>query len=57
MNFIKKCLSYIKSPKFEECFLKRKTFKSFVYVLYLKKKRFEERFVLQNQIKKNSTHH
>ena len=57
MNFIKKCLSYIKSPKFEECFLKRKTFKSFVYVLYLKKKRFKERFVLPNQIKKNSTHH
>ena len=34
MNFIKDWRSCIKSPKFKECFLKRKTFKSFVCVIY-----------------------
>ena len=43
MNFIKNWRSCVKSPKLEECFLKRKTFKSFVCVLYKKKKRFENK--------------
>ena len=53
MNFIKDWRSCIKSPKFKECFLKRKTFKSFVCHLLkksvLKIRDVSKCFALQNQ--------
>ena len=57
MNFIKNVFHVSNRPSLRSVFWNVKLSRVSCVSFIKKKKRFEERFVLQNQIKKNSTHH